>query len=82
VLEQARALARRILARDALDDSARIDWLYTLLYGRPPSEEERRIGLDSLMRTAGSAASAESPETAWAAYCQVLLCANEFIYID
>jgi hypothetical protein len=73
VLEQTRALARRVLA-SAANDEARIAKTYAILYGRPPSREEVRIGLELLGRAAG-------PE-AWAGYCQVLLCANEFIYVD
>jgi len=53
--------------------------------GRPPREDEPRIGLSALdgARRAklpdGSAPSAELP---WEQYCQVLLCANEFVYLD
>ena len=34
-----------------------------------------KIGLDFLGRGGG-------PAKAWEEYCQVLLCANEFIYVD
>jgi hypothetical protein len=71
--EQAKVLARRIIAGTG-SDAGRIGRAYVLLYGRPPTEEEVKIGLALL----GSAAN----EAAWAEYCQVLLCANEFVYID
>jgi hypothetical protein len=74
VLEQARALARR-LASQRGDVGAKIDRAYALLYGRPPDADERRIGLASL-------GSDQPADPAWEAYCQVLLCANEFVYID
>jgi hypothetical protein len=74
-LDQARALARRIEAL-ATDARGRIATLYELLYGRPPSGEEVAIGLAAL----GSAS--ETRPEAWEAYCQVLLCANEFVYVD
>jgi hypothetical protein len=45
------------------------------LYGRPPTEEEMAIGLEFLARQ-GSA------NDAWEAYCEILMCANEFIYVD
>ncbi len=77
VLEQAQALARRILGRGP-DDRARIDYAYTLLYARPPRDEERQVGLDVLKNTASDA----ERQSAWEAYCQVLLCANEMIYVD
>jgi hypothetical protein len=73
-LDARAALAKRVLA-DAKDDRGRIERAYLLLYGRPPVEEEVKIGLDFLGRGGGS-------EKAWEEYCQVLLCANEFIYVD
>ncbi len=75
VLDQAEALARRVRAEPLADAPARIDRLYAWLYGRPPDEDERRIGLDLLARGAAD-------EATWTAFCQVLLCSNEFIYID
>jgi hypothetical protein len=74
VLEQTQALAKRIV-RSAKDDRTRIRHAYELLYGRLPQAEEERIGLDFLAR-------AGAGERGWEEYCQVLLCANEFIYVD
>jgi hypothetical protein len=76
VLAQKTALARRILqeARSA-SNQQRIEKAYVILYGRPPMNEEMRIGLDFLAR-------AGSDEQAWEAYCEILLCANEFVYVD
>jgi hypothetical protein len=74
VLDQTKALAKRVLS-EGKDDKARIERIYVLLYGRPPVEEERTIGVELLKR-------AGSGERAWEEYCQVLLCANEFLYID
>jgi hypothetical protein len=71
--EQAKALARRIMAEKG-NDAEKIGRTYVLLYGRPPTEEEVKIGLGLL----GPAAN----EAGWVEYCQVLLCANEFVYID
>jgi hypothetical protein len=75
-LEQKAALAQRIL-RDTQthDDRARIEKTYELLYGRPPTQEELAIGLDFLARQ-------PSAKDGWDAYCEILLCANEFIYVD
>jgi hypothetical protein len=53
-----------------LDDRHRIDWLYQRLYGRPAEAKEIDIGLQA------------AADDGWAAYCQILICANEFIYID
>jgi hypothetical protein len=77
-LEQAKALAQRVLREGPADDAGKVGRLYVLLFGRPPSERETEIGLAALRRAAGAAGT----EKAWEEYCQVLLCANEFIYID
>jgi hypothetical protein len=71
-LAQAKALAQR-LQRERADDPARIALAYELLYGRPPRDEETAIGRKLLD---------ELGEAGWEAYAQVLLCANEFIYVD
>jgi hypothetical protein len=73
-VEQATALARRI-CQDEADEGARVMRLYDLLYGRPPKAAEVEVGR-SLLRRAGDG------EAAWLVYCQVLLCANEFIMLD
>ena len=46
VVEQSRHAARRLLAEPGLDEPGRIDRAYRLALGRPPTEAERRIGLD------------------------------------
>ncbi len=74
ILAQTKALAQHI-TEGATGDQARIQRAYLLLYGRPALDEEVKIGLAFLKR--GGAA-----ERAWQEYCQVLLCANEFIYVD
>jgi cytochrome c553 len=74
VLAQTQALAKRIVVADK-DETARIQRAYHLLYGRPPTTEEVAIGRDFLQRSGGG-------ESAWREYSEVLLCANEFIYID
>jgi hypothetical protein len=77
-LDHAKALAQRVLREGPADDTGKVGRLYVLLFGRPPSEPETRIGLAALRR----AVRATGMEKAWEEYCQVLLCANEFIYID
>jgi hypothetical protein len=72
IIEQAQALAKRLLAIPN-DDHAHIVRAYLLLYGRSPTAKETQIGLKFL----GSA-----DDRAWTDYCQLLLCANEFIYVD
>lgn len=76
-LDAAKSLADRILGDDGLKtDADRISALYETLYARPVTDREREIGLEAVS-VGGS-----DPKELWTAYCQVLLCANEFIYID
>jgi hypothetical protein len=56
-----------------LDDAGReraVTELFLIALGRPPREEERTVAKEFL--AAGS----------WPAFCQVVLCANEFVYVD
>jgi hypothetical protein len=78
VVEQTKTLAKRVLTEKATNEGERIERAYGLLYGRPPTAEERAIGEKFL---SASSKRADIYAT-WQAYCQVLLCANEFIYVD
>jgi hypothetical protein len=84
-LEQTKQLIKRVVQEAPADDSGKIERLYSLLYGRPPSTEEANIGF-SFLAQARSAPNVPGNGTktniAWEEYCQVLLCANEFIYVD
>jgi hypothetical protein len=75
VRDQARALAKR-LQDEAWDDEGRIAWAYVLLYGRLPTDAELRIGRDFLARRANDAAAAREE------YAHLLICGNEFAFID
>jgi hypothetical protein len=48
------------------------------LYGRPVTEPELRLGLDFLAASEPAGAGL----TRWEQYAQVLLAANEFMYVD
>ena len=73
-LEQRRALAKRLLAVKG-GEQERVERAYALLYGRAPNAEEKRIGL-GFLKAAGATTQG------WEEYCQVLLCGNEFVYVD
>jgi hypothetical protein len=79
VMAQARETARRVLKEAPPADKDRIQWLYRSLYSRPATPPEIKIGMDALIRARASAA---DNELAWTEYCQILVCANEFMYID
>jgi hypothetical protein len=76
VLEMAEALAQSILAQEESDPQSGIAALYLRLYSRPVDERERDIGLSVLSDTG------KDPLENWRGYCQVLMCANEFLYVD
>jgi hypothetical protein len=79
VLAQIKGLAQRVLKEAPDDDAKRVQWLYELLYARPAGQQELQLGLSALSQ---SRTETKDNEAAWEQYCQVLLCANEFVYVD
>ncbi len=79
MVEQARALAKRLEVA-APDDAGRIRKAYPLLYGRPATEREVQLGLEFL--TTPEDETAKAGLSRWEQYAQVLLGANEFMYVD
>ena len=75
---RSRALAAR-LRQDCPDDAARIERSYLLLYGRSPTDEERRLGMEFLQMPPTDDSLVTL--TAWEQYAQVLLSANEFMHV-
>ncbi len=69
---------RRSIADDAPDVTAlRIVSAYRLAFGRFPTDEERRIATKVVAE--GNAA---SPQGGWTDLAHILLCSNEFTYLD
>jgi hypothetical protein len=86
VTEQAEGFARRLLAASG-DGWHRVELAHRLAWSRPakPSEVERGLRyVEEYRRRLGEAsAPAERQEVeAWTSYARVLLCANEFVYVD
>jgi hypothetical protein len=86
VHEQARGLARRMMAASA-DDNGRITFGYEIAWGRPAAPDETeaarrylRSYREGLARL--GAGDGEQQAEAWASLARVLLGANEFIYVD
>jgi hypothetical protein len=78
-VQQAKALAARPEVAEGSEPEVRIEALYRLLYGRPPTAEEVELG----MRFVDDArTTAETKLTPWEQYAQVLLLANEFVFVD
>ncbi len=77
VQTQAAALAKRLLREAPADEAARIHWACQLLFARPARAEELAIGHQLLAQSGEPHA-----EAAWCDLAHVLLCANEFVYVD
>ena len=72
VHSQADALVKRLKAAYPSDESAQITEAYALLFGRKPTDEQLKLGMEFL-QTAGNN---------WQQYAQALLASNEFLFID
>jgi hypothetical protein len=77
ITENARHFAAKLMAEAPADDQAKIQRAYSTLFGRSPTESETAIGKDFL-----AAAAKRDQSTAWSEYIHVLMCANEFCYVD
>ena len=72
-LEQAKRLAERLLRGIPDEENARIDYAYRLLFARPATAEETEIARQLI--GAGDI-------SGWTDWAHVLLCSNEFVYLD
>ena len=86
VQERAAKLTERVLASDG-DEATRVDQLYRWLFSRPANEREREVAARLLAEwrrpQEDVAADVKTIEqNAWRQYCQVLLCSNEFAFVD
>jgi hypothetical protein len=79
MVERARALARSLAAVEK-DDEARIRLAIRRLYGRPARDWEVALGLELLK--APEEPGAKPGLTRWEEYAQVLLAANELMFLD
>ena len=77
VTENAKHFAAKLLAEVPTDEQAQIQRAYSALFGRSPTEKRVAIGKQFL-----AAAAKRDPSTAWSEYIHVLMCANEFCYVD
>ncbi|MDB5346729.1 MAG: hypothetical protein JWP89_5106 [Schlesneria sp.] len=75
--QRAKALAAKLNANKEATDESRIQQAFVWLYGRPPSDEELKLGLSFL-----SSATPEKQMSAWEQYALALLGTNEFSFVD
>jgi hypothetical protein len=78
VWSQAEQLVKRLPGGEATD-AARIRRAYQLLYAREATDSEVQLGLEFLQNV-GRNTQGSAP--AWQHYAQVLLSANEFLFVD
>ena len=73
-LSQAGQLAQRLIREVPSDAAARIQHAYQLLFARPANSEEVAIARQIVASSDG--------QTGWEDLAHVLLCSNEFVYLD
>ena len=87
VWEQAKRFAQRVRDRVGGDPGRQIESAYRIALSRPPTVEEREIGLSFLgQRRAGSLEASKEPGSLDARsplvqYCHAVMSLNEFIYV-
>ncbi len=77
ILERAKKLATLTIPADVSDASLipAVDKLHIRLFGRPSTEQEQETARSFLTQSGAL-------HTQWNDYCHVLLCSNEFFYLD
>jgi hypothetical protein len=82
VLQQARLLMQRSEIAKLSEGEERIQALYRVLYGRAADAEEVALGVEFLDEEENAESEGTQKSTAWERYAQVLLLANEFVFVD
>lgn len=78
----ARGFARRIApdAKTSLEDAVRAG--YQIALARQPSRDELDDGLDFIRKQMPTYPESQRRESALTDFCQILMCLNEFVYVD
>ena len=79
VVDQARRLAERVLREAGPNEPAQIELAFRLALARRPDDEERAAIASFLAKQRGND---DARQTALTDFCQTLLGANEFLYVD
>ena len=87
VREQAKRFAQRLLAEETLSDERWIEQAHRMAFGRKPSPGELAQAQEFLAAYLAAQAVQARPDavrrlSAWQSYCQILLCENEFLYLE
>ena len=78
MVERARIFHNRLSTRSQ-DPLAKIEYAYSLLYNRMPTQEELNLGADFVTITTNQ--SPDDKLDRWIQYCQTLLSSNELMFI-
>jgi hypothetical protein len=86
VHEQARNLAARLMV-ERRDDAGRIDLVFLLAFGRPPTDREHEQTADylgqAIQRIRASGAPADThTQRAWESFARVVFMSSEFVYVN
>jgi hypothetical protein len=85
VRESCKELAKRIAPNSETPVNAAISQAYEVTMSRPPTADELQAGLAFIDQETKSHQAAGHPDPrhlAVADYCQILLCLNEFVYVE
>jgi hypothetical protein len=78
-VQQAKAIVARPDVAGEPDAEGRVEAMYRILYGRPPTPTELDLGVRFVEE---SHQTPDAKLTPWEQYAQVLLLANEFVFVD
>jgi hypothetical protein len=86
VHDRAQSLAKRLIA-ESPDVKTRMERIYQIALGRPPSDDDRREASEFLANYAAALADDGVPEdarelAAWSALARTMLVRNEFLFVD
>jgi hypothetical protein len=82
-VNQAKALATRPDVAGEPEPGKRVDKMYRLLFGRPPTADEITAAAEFIRgEEAHDSPGTPSKLTPWEKYAQVLLESNEFVFVD
>jgi mono/diheme cytochrome c family protein len=78
----AHGFAKRVAPDDKTPAEQALKHAYRIAVARAPTDAELRDGLEFLRQQMASYPAARGREAALTDFCQVLMCLNEFIYVD
>jgi mono/diheme cytochrome c family protein len=79
--------ARRVIRESGTDPAKQVEFVYLVAMGREPSDEELRLGVDSLARlteqwSQGEAGRKDGSRLALGTYCHAIMNSAGFLFVD